>query len=253
MNPPNSLDRFGDETGDPARGGGLDHVLDVAGAAEIAGGIFETEGTAVAVGVRDMADTRGGAGAEPPGRLSGGAHGQPAAAAVAVAEGDHFGPPGMHFGEQQGHLVGLGAGVGEEALPAVPGRKAGQALGEFHHGLVREQGGDVLEGVHLLVDRPVHLGMAVAEADGEDPAEEIEIAVAVRVPDVLPLAPDDRHGLVVEGLHRRQHVAAVSLADGFGAQQRATGRRGFLLRHGFGRTAAHPVILPRRRGENGEP
>jgi len=47
--------------------------------------------------------------------------------------------------------------------------------------------GDVLQRVHLAVDLGVDFLIAVAHADGDDAAQEIQVLIAVGVPDVLVL------------------------------------------------------------------
>ena len=49
-----------------------------------------------------------------------------------------------------------------------------------------------------LVDLGVHLLVAVADADGDDAAEEVEVLVAVGVPDILILGAGDDQGLLEE-------------------------------------------------------
>ncbi len=75
--------------------------------------------------------------------------------------------------------------VKNDFVSAPPGVMLRELLGKRHLRLVREHGGDVLQLVDLRVNLGVHLVVAMADADGDDAAEEIQILVAVGIPDVL--------------------------------------------------------------------
>ena len=62
-------------------------------------------------------------------------------------------------------------------------------------GSVGEHGGNMLQLIHLRVNRRVHPVIAVADAHRQDAAEEIQILVAVRIPDELVLGPRDHQRL----------------------------------------------------------
>ena len=97
------------------------------------------------------------------------------------------------------------------------------ALGELDHRPVEVERGGVEDPPGLLGDRLGDLGQRVRGHRGEDAAEEVEVAVAVGVPDVAALAVGDLDRLVVvEREPARQ--------DGPGAGQR--GRRCGRRRHG---------------------
>ncbi len=64
-------------------------------------------------------------------------------------------------------------------------------------GFVGEKGGDVAELDELILNLAGHGLVAVADADGDDAAEEIEVLIAVGVPDMLVLGVGDDEGLLV--------------------------------------------------------
>jgi hypothetical protein len=73
----------------------------------------------------------------------------------------------------------------------------------------------VREAVDLRADRGVDLVVGVADGDGQDAAEEVEIFVSVRVldPQSLRLRGHDRLGVVLDG--RGEEVLLVLLAGRF--------------------------------------
>src|SRR5205814_1482004 len=107
----------------------------------------------------------------------------------------------------------LGARAREERLPELPGRYVREALGEHDDRRGRVERRRVLEGVVLPVDRGVHLLVAVAERDGEDPAEEVEVLLAGGVVEVAALAARERERLLVVVDGRGEQELLVELAD----------------------------------------
>src|SRR5690606_22299135 len=111
-------------------------------------------------------------------------------------------------GEQQGGVVGLGAGGGEEDPGVGDAAQLGDAFGEVHHRPVEVEGGGVDDPPGLFTHRLGDLGQGVGGHGGEDAAEEVEVAVARGVPDVASLAVGDLQGLlVVEGEPVGEHGA----------------------------------------------
>jgi hypothetical protein len=118
-----------------------------------------------------------------------------------MPQGDDLARPGIAARGKNGGFVGLRAAVGEKRLREAPLRRERSDL--LRQSRLRRGGedrGDVLEAVHLLVHARVHALVAVADADGDDAAEEIQVAVAVGVPHVLVLGAidDERLRVVVE-------------------------------------------------------
>ena len=184
-----ALNGFGDEGGDVAAGGGLDEIFDVVGACDFAVGIFEVKRAAVAVGINSVGDANADDTCFAVRRVGGDSLGERRAAGVGVAECDDVVAAGGHAGEQDGGLVGFAAGVGEETLLQVTGSDVGDFFGECDDVFVGVEGGGVLESMHLSSDFIGNLWIAVADGDGEDAAEKVEVFVSLDVIDILHFAP----------------------------------------------------------------
>lgn len=194
-----SLDGFGDHAGDAAGGGGADEVFDVCGAAHFAIRIGESEWTAVAVGVVGEGDAGGRGPGVAPCLIAGERSGELRAAVIGVSECDDVAVASVQAGGVDGGFVGLGAGVGEHGpRKRAAGRDGGKLPGQLHHGCRGVKGGRVAEGVDLAVDTSVDLVVAVADGNGDDAAEEVEVLAAFGVPHVLVLGAGEGEGLAVE-------------------------------------------------------
>ena len=135
---------------------------------------------------------------------------------VGVAQGHDLVAAGVAARGQDGGFVGFGPAVGEEAFgEAAAGRERGDLLGERGLRLIGEQGGDVLQGIELLVDLGIDLVVAVADAHGDDAAEEIQVLIAIGVPDVLVLGAGDYQGLFVEMKNGGEEVFLIRNDDFF--------------------------------------
>ena len=93
-----------------------------------------------------------------------------------------------------------------------PGKIDAQLLGQLHDGDGGEERRDVLERADLLLDGRHHAGLAVAEADRHDPAEEVQVLPALGVEEPLPLAAHEGQRLLVVGAEAVK-VAPVLLDD----------------------------------------
>ena len=120
-------------------------------------------------------------------------------------------PAAVALGEAHGALVGLGAGVAEEALLQVAGRDLGETLRELGR---RRHVVGVGAGVHQLVGLRLggldDLAVAVAGVGHGDAGEAVDVLGAVLVPEdgALPVIHDDR----LDALHEPGHdVVAVLL------------------------------------------
>ncbi len=205
-----ALDRLGDEAGDAPGGGGADQLLHVARASQVAGGVGRSELAPVAVGVVRVDDSRQRRAAQPPGAHPGQRHAERRPAMVGVAQGDDLARPGGAASRQNGHLVGFGAAVGEERLrqAAIRGER-GDLGGQGRLRLGGEDCRDVAQPVHLLVDRAVDTVVGMADANGDNAAEEVQVLIPVGVPDVLVLGAyeDQRPAEVVK--HGREQMVLV--------------------------------------------
>src|SRR5207237_7348085 len=106
-------------------------------------------------------------------------------------------------GQLDHRLVRLGAAVAEErALQRL--RLRGQLLGQPDLRLGHVQIRGVPDQPRLLHERFTDAGIGVSDADGGDAADEVEVALAVRVEHPAPLAPNQRDRLraVVLEQHR---------------------------------------------------
>ncbi len=136
---------------------------------------------------------------------------------VAVAHREDLVGPAVRGGQQQGRVVGLGAGGGEEDPGLRDAGERGDPLGEFDHGPVQIERGGVDDPPGLLTDRLGDLGQRVGRHRGEDAAEEVEVAVALRVPDMTALAVGDLQRVPVverQPLGTDGEMATVQTAHG---------------------------------------
>ncbi len=118
---------------------------------------------------------------------------------IGVTQRDNLGRSGIAARGQNRGFVRFRAAVGEERFGQLSARRdLRQFLGQRRLRLVGEDRGDVLQPIDLRVHFPVHLFIAMADADGDDAAEEIQVLIAVGIPNVLILGVrDDQRFLVV--------------------------------------------------------
>ena len=77
-----------------------------------------------------------------------------------------------------------------------------------------EHGGAVLQGLGLFLDRGDHARVRVADADAEVHAQEIQVAIALLVPQILTLpAFEDQRGLVGHEGALRGRVVLLAPSD----------------------------------------
>lgn len=119
---------------------------------------------------------------------------------VAVAHGEDLVALPVGGGEQEGRVVGFGAGGGEEDAGVGDAGELGDAFREVDHLAVEVEGRGVDDAAGLFADGFGDFGECVGGHGGEDAAEEVEVFVAVGVPDVAAFAVGDLDGVfVVEG------------------------------------------------------
>ena len=102
-------------------------------------------------------------------------------------------------GKGAGHLErafpGLGAAVAEESL--VQAGDPGQPLRQLGLELVEEQIRHVNQPARLPLQRGLDHGMRVAQRVHPDPAQEIEIALAARIPEIDAAPALEQHALAI--------------------------------------------------------
>ena len=201
-----ALNGLRDEGGDLARGGVADQLRDILGA--LACDLLRRAGerVAIGIGVDRVVDGAAALGPGLPGVKCCQGAGRCAAAVVGVADADDVGVTGVQPGHLDRQIVRLAAAVDE--IDAVElGRQLGQqGLGEARHVRMQERRRAVGQERHLLLNRRDDLRVRVAAGDGADAREQIEVAPAAVVPDVLALAFDQHYGFAVQGKERRIHV-----------------------------------------------
>jgi hypothetical protein len=153
-------------------------------------------------------------------RLTGGGEGGQRAAVEAPQRAHHDVPaaPAVLAGQLQRALHGLGAGIGEEHLAELPGDLGEEAV-DLHRrsrgDRVGEQVAHVEQLLGLGADRLGDRGVRVTEADHGQATEEVEVALALAVPQLGALAanehdlrrPEDRHERAARELHLVEGVA----------------------------------------------
>ena len=107
-----------------------------------------------------------------------------------VVQVEHARTPCGRAGELEGRVDGVGAGVGEEHR-VEPGRHPrdqllGEEAGEQRDVHLDEARPLQLEG---FLERAPHRGVVAAEIEGAVAGEQVEIALAVRVPQIRAFAP----------------------------------------------------------------
>ena len=111
-------------------------------------------------------------GQRPPRPVRGEVTRENAAARVAVAQGDDLAAPGVHAGQHDRRLDGLGAAVGEERLLEPPGRDLGQAPRHLDLVLGEIQRRGVPQPAHLVAHALDHLADGLGNGIGLNQWEE---------------------------------------------------------------------------------
>ena len=110
-----------------------------------------------------------------PGVHAGESAGQRRASAVAVPQRHHFKVPGVHARHLDRGFVGLGAAVGEVRLLQRSRSDLRQLLRQVDHRHIGKARRDVLHAIDLLLGARGDTRIAVADADGHNAAEKVEI------------------------------------------------------------------------------
>ncbi len=117
---------------------------------------------------------------------------------IGVAHREHLIRLPEAGGQQQGGVVGLGARSGEEHTSIGNARHLGDHLGELDHRLREVQGRGVEHLAGLFTNRCRDVRVVVADHRGQHPTEEVEVAVARRVPYLRAAAAVDLDRIRVE-------------------------------------------------------
>ena len=112
-------------------------------------------------------------------------------------------------GELERALDRLGAGVAQEHAAAE--REVGEPLGEAHAGLGVEEVAHVHQPPGLVAHRLHHARVAVAELRHRDAREEVEVLVALVVPEPRALAAHELDGVARVGVHERVALELLEL------------------------------------------
>lgn len=115
-------------------------------------------------------------------------------------------------------FVGLSAAVGEIRLLQAAGRNLRQLLGESDHWFVGKARGDMLQAVNLRLGSRDDARIAMADTDGDNAAEKIEVLLTFDVPDVLHGGVVHGQGVGVVGRDRREDKFLLFAIDLFPAQ-----------------------------------
>jgi len=136
-----------------------------------------------------------------------------------MAQRDNFAAAGVTARGQDSGLVSFRAAVGEERFGQPPARRERcDLLCERRLRLGGEHRGDMLQRIHLAVDRGVHPLVAMAHADRQNAAEKIQIFAAVRIVNELVLGARDHQRFAVVMKDRR-------------IQELLAGEENFVFRH----------------------
>jgi hypothetical protein len=131
---------------------------------------------------------------------------------VRAIAGDDLVASGVEASELDRVLVRLGAGVREERHGEIAGRDLGEQAPKARARLVRHRRPDRAEPLGLLLDRRDDLRMLVPDVGVDELRREVEIALAVVVPEVAALGARDRDR--VDRVLHRPRVEDVLLRIG---------------------------------------
>ena len=112
-------------------------------------------------------------------------------AVIAAIPGDDLVASGDQARHPDGVLVGVGAAIGEEHLVEALGRAVEDQLGCLGPSLIGVRRSDGRQLLHLLDDAGDDLGVLVPEVGEDELAGEVEVALAVVVPDGAALTAGD--------------------------------------------------------------
>ena len=107
---------------------------------------------------------------------------------------------------------------GENYERVIAEKRLGALFQEFcERGLrfICKNGADVLQAIHLGMHLAIDVVIAMANADGDDAAEEIQVLISVRIPNVLILGVRNHERFLVVMEYRRKKIVAIREDDLF--------------------------------------
>ncbi len=185
---PHALDRLHEDGRNLTAGLGLDDVLHILGASHAAARVFKLERAAVAIGIVRVLDVRAKGGPHAPGRLRRQAHGKLGLAAVAMAQGNNLSIAREELSEQHRSLVGLAARIVKVGRFQVAWCDLGDLLSQLDMIFIGIEGRGMDQLARLLACGLHNFRVVMAHAGGQNTAKKIKILIAVRIPDIEPLA-----------------------------------------------------------------
>src|SRR5258707_817208 len=228
-----ALDRFRDEGGDVSAGAGLNEIFDIVRARYFAGRIGQMQRATVTIRIHRVRNAYANHATLAIRRVGGYGFGDRGTAGICVTQGHYVVAAGGHTRDQNRCLVRFRSGAGKKTLLQISGRNLCDFLSQSHDVFVRIKRGGVLQAIHLGIDLAGHLGIAVADGNGQDSAEEIQILAAFQIPEILHLTAIGYQRTLIVIRNRRPQIFLV-----LGDYLIATRRRG----HRLGRSS-HVLIL----------
>ena len=120
-------------------------------------------------------------------------------AVIAVAQRENLKLARVQASHVHGEIVGLRTAVGEHAHLQIAGHFVHKFARVRVNARIHVDGCGVPQLVNLALQRRVHFGMTVADADGHDAGEQVQVALVVRVPDPLHVRLVDHEVVLVVG------------------------------------------------------
>ena len=174
--------------------------------------------TSIRVGIHRVNDPQIGRQIVTPRGMRRQSHGVGTHAVIRVAQSQNVVIAGVNARHHHGHVVGLRSGIDEVAHFKVARHGGRQPASVFVDLRVEIDGGRVPKTIDLRVQSGVDFGMTMADANGDDAAEEIQVTLSGRVPKPL-------HGSTMN-VQRTRIIMRQT-----GTQILATNRQNLLVRH----------------------
>ncbi len=129
---------------------------------------------------------------------------------IGVAQRHNFSGPGVASRGEDCGFVGFRPAVGEERFGELAaGRNGRQLFCERSLRLIGKNGAHVLQAIHLGMHLAIYVVIAVADANGDDAPEEIQILIPVRIPHILIFGVRNHQWFLVVVEDGREKIVAV--------------------------------------------